>query len=199
MNHLKNIAADIPSPYEGILKATKAISFDMASDLSTGSLLKTLTSSKPAGLFLELGTGSGLATSWIAAGMDQESELITVDNNEVLISIARQNLVDHRINFVCADGYEWIKDYQGSPFDLIFADAIPGKYEMFAETWALLKKGGFYIIDDMQKQDNWPDGHDQKAVAFIQALEDRTDVALTKLDWSTGVIIAVKIFSQSGN
>lgn len=187
---------DVPVQYEGILKATKELNFDMSSDLYTGSLLKTLVASKAGGRMLELGTGSGLATSWIAEGMDKYSKLVTVDNNELLISVARENLKDERIEFVCADGYDWINGYKGPLFDLIFADAIPGKYDLFEETLALLKTGGFYIIDDMMPQPNWPEGHAEKAEAFIKDLEKREDIRLTKLNWSTGIIIAVKNFTN---
>jgi len=188
-----NIFTDIPVQYESISAATKELSFNMASDLYTGSLLKTLVASKLSGRILELGTGSGLATSWITDGMDKDSKLVTVDNNALLMDVAKQNLPDARIQFVCADGYEWLLKYNGEPFDLIFADAMPGKYDLFEETIALLKVGGFYIIDDMLPQNNWPEGHAAKAKAFIEALENRKDIMLTKLNWSTGIIIAVKI------
>ena len=184
---------DIPVQYDSILKVTKELNFNMSSDLYIGSLLKTLVAAKPGGRILELGTGSGLATSWIAEGMDKYSKLVTVDNNELLISVAKKNLKDERIEFVCADGYEWINEYEGSLFDVIFADAIPGKYDLFEETFALLKTGGFYIIDDMMQQSNWPEGHADKAETLIQNLEARGDIRLTKLNWSTGVIIAVKV------
>ncbi|HEV8084442.1 MAG TPA: methyltransferase domain-containing protein [Chitinophagaceae bacterium] len=184
---------DIPVQYDSILKVTKELNFNMSSDLYIGSLLKTLVAAKPGGRILELGTGSGLATSWIADGMDKYSKLVTVDNNELLISVAKKNLKDQRIEFVCADGYEWINEYKGSLFDVIFADAIPGKYDLFEETFALLRTGGFYIIDDMMQQPNWPEGHADKAETLIQNLEAREDIRLTKLNWSTGVIIAVKI------
>src|SRR6185437_16272723 len=182
----------IPLQYESISKATKALSFPMASDLYTGSLLKTLAASKAGGRILELGTGSGLATSWILEGMDKNSTLLTIDNNELLISVAKQNLTDERIAFICANGYQWIKEYKDLPFDMIFADAMPGKYDIFEETWALLKIGGIYVIDDMLPQPNWPEGHAAKADDFIAALENREDIILTKLNWSTGIIIAVK-------
>lgn len=142
---------------------------------------------------MELGTGSGLATSWILEGMDADSKLISIDNNELLLSVAKQNLKDERIKFICADGYKWINEYSGSSFDLIFADAMPGKYDLFEETWSLLKPGGFYIIDDMLPQPNWPEGHATKAGELIIELENRRDIAMTKLNWSTGIIIAVKI------
>ena len=110
---------DIPVAYVEIVKATSALEFTMASDLYTGSLLKTLMASKPGGRFLELGTGSGLATSWMKDGMDAKAKLITVENNELLLSVAKQQLADERIDFTLADGYEWIDSYKGEPFDLI--------------------------------------------------------------------------------
>lgn len=60
----------------------------MASDLLTGSLLRTLAASKPAGKFVELGTGTGLSTSWILGGIDNDSSLISIDNEPELLKIA---------------------------------------------------------------------------------------------------------------
>ena len=77
--------------------------------------------------------------------------------------------------------------------DLIFADAWPGKYSHLDKTMSLIKIGGFYVIDDMKKQPNWPDGHEEKAKALVQILEQREDITITKMDWSTGLIVAVKI------
>ena len=189
------VFADVPSQYENIFAETKKVSFTMASDLQTGSLLKTLVASKPMAKILELGTGSGLATSWIIAGMDEASELIAIDNNEVLINIAKQHLQDKRIKFICVDGYKWITSYMGDKFDFIFADAMPGKYDLFEETWAVLNEGGFYIIDDMLPQPNWPEGHADKAENFIKKLEQRNDLIMTKLNWSTGIVIITKTHS----
>src|SRR5438094_3846863 len=105
------IFLEMPVQYEIIVQATKKLDFKMASDLHTGSLLKTLVASKPSGRILELGTGTGLATSWIIAGMDDGTRLFTVENNELLLDIARQTLRDSRVEFIMADGYEWIQNY----------------------------------------------------------------------------------------
>jgi len=40
---------------------------------------------------------------------------------------------------------------------------------------------------------NWPDGHSEKVSALVNELENRDDYLLTKLYWSTGVIICTKI------
>lgn len=184
--------ADLPPEYNNILQASKDIDFNMPSDLQTGSLLKTLSASKPSARILELGTGTGLATSWILAGMDKQSELVTIENNEDLLRIAKMYLKDERIRFVNEDGYSWLLSNQELPFDVVFADAMPGKYELFDEAWSLVKTAGFYIIDDMLPQPNWPDGHAEKVFDFIAKLESRQDTVLTKLNWSTGIIIATK-------
>ena len=192
-----SIVLNIPVEYRKIKEASDELQFNMASDLYTGSLLKTLAASKPSARLLELGTGTGLATAWIVAGMDANSSLVTVENNELLIEVARKNINDSRVEFVLTDGYEWLKNYDGEKFDFIFADAMPGKYDLFEETINLLNSGGLYIIDDMLPQPNWPEGHDKKAEAFIQQLEERNDLLVTKLNWSTGIIIVTKISDAS--
>ena len=182
----------IPGEYEAIKEATVELQFNMASDLYTGSLLKTLAASKPSGRFLELGARTGLATAWIVSGMDEKSSLIAIENNEILIGVANKNIVDSRVEFMLADAYDWIREYKAEKFDFIFADAMPGKYDLFDETIAMLKSGGLYIIDDMLPQPNWPLGHDEKVRSFISGLESRNDLLMTKMNWSTGIIIITK-------
>lgn len=183
---------NIPVQYDSILAATRKLSFDMASDLQTGALLSTLVASKPGARILELGTGSGLSTSWILQGMDNNAQLTTIENNVLLYEVAIQHLTDPRASFVLTDGYDWLKEYNGESFDFIFADAMPGKYDLFEETFSLLNDGGIYFIDDMLPQPNWPEGHAERVESFIEMLDQRSDLTLTKLNWSTGIIIVVK-------
>lgn len=166
----------------------------MPSDIYIGTLLKTLIASKPKGRFLELGTGIGLSLSWMVEGMDGDAHLITVDQDPELIAIAKTYFGDDkRLEIICQEGSEWINSYKGESFDLIFADAWPGKYSEIDEILALVKIGGFYVIDDMNVQPNWPEGHQQKADELVAFLEKRDDFTVTKMNWSTGLIIAVKI------
>ena len=166
----------------------------MPSDLFTGSILKTLVSSKTNSNILELGTGVGLSLCWMLDGLDSESKLISVDNDPNLSEIATGFFgSDSRLEIVCADGTEWINNYNGAKFDLIFADAWPGKYSDLEATLALLNEGGLYIIDDMLPQDNWPENHQQNVDELIERLEKIQNLTLTKLEWSTGIIIATKI------
>ena len=188
------IISNKPKIYDKIEQRSNEIGFTMPSDLYIGSLLKTLTASKPGGNFLELGTGIGLSLSWMADGMDTNSTLTTLDNDPELIQIAKEYFgKDERINILCADGSKWIEKNSNKKFDLIFADAWPGKYSDLDETLALLKIGGFYVIDDMKTQPNWPKGHKENVDRLIDDLEHRNNLNLTTLNWSTGVIIATRL------
>ena len=188
-----SIILDQPDIYPQLLAHAKEIGFTMPSDLYIGSLLKTLISSKGKANILELGTGVSLSLAWMIDGLTPESHLTTVDNDPQLSAIAKQYYGnDNRIEIVCADGSVWIKKYKGSKFDLIFADAWPGKYSEIQEILNLVNVGGMYIIDDMTTQPNWPEGHQEKVDGLVAYLEQREDFNITKLDWSTGVIIAIK-------
>jgi len=187
------INKDIPAAYFDIDTATKAKGFSMASDPLTGSLLRTLAASKPSGKFLELGTGSGLATSWILDGMDANSTLVSFDNDESLLDIANSFLGhDKRMTLIHSDGADWVNNNKGQKFDYIFADTWHGKYLLLDQVLEMLNPGGLYIVDDMLPQPNWPDGHKEKADLFIETLENRNDLFLTKQNWATGIIIAVR-------
>ena len=108
-----SVLTDIPVQYHRIKENTERLSFQMNSDLYTGSLLKTLVASKRSGRILELGTGGGLATSWILEGLDQHPNLLTVENNTALLEIARQQLTDPRIEFVLADAIRMAEGISG--------------------------------------------------------------------------------------
>lgn len=187
------IAQSSPPFYEAIVRATADSGFTMASDMETCRLLRTLATSKPGGRFLELGTGTGLSTSWILDGMDLSSTLISVDNAPGFLGIARQFLgADRRLTLVESDGGDWIERHKSETFDYIFADTWHGKYLMLEEALGMLKPGGLYILDDMLPQPNWPDGHQEKAIRLIASLEAREDVSFTSQEWATGIIIGVK-------
>ncbi len=182
-----------PAAYAAIEQATLQSGFTMASDSQTCSLLRTLAASKPAGRFLELGTGTGLSTAWILDGMDQDSTLVSVDNAPEFLAIARQWLgADDRLTLVESDGGAWITQHHAERFDYIFADTWHGKYLMLDEALGMLHPGGLYILDDMLPQSNWPDGHQEKALRLLQTLEAREDLLLTSQAWATGIIIGVK-------
>lgn len=183
----------LPKSYSSIQGASNEINFSMPSDLQTGNLLRTLVASKPNGQFLELGTGTGLSLAWIVEAMNAKSHVYSIDNSEIYLSIAKDHFgSDKRVTLICQDGSTWIKENQDKKFDLIFADAWPGKYETLDEALDMLHIGGIYLIDDMLPQENWPDGHQENVTKLLKYLESRSDFKITKMNWSTGIVVSIK-------
>lgn len=179
--------------HSAILDKSEEIGFSMPSDIYVGSLLRTLINSKPGGRFLELGTGIGLSLSWMLEGMDDKAEIISIDNDAEFTAIAKGYFGnDPRVKIICQAAENWIKNNGDKCFDLIFADAWPGKYSHIDQILGMVNKGGFYIIDDMSQQSNWPEGHKGYVDKLIDYLEERKDFIITKLNWSTGLIIATR-------
>jgi predicted O-methyltransferase YrrM len=182
-----------PAVLLAIERETEALKFPMGSEAKTGSLLRTLAATKPGGAFLELGTGTGIGTAWILAGMDQYARLTSIDNDASVMAVARLYLGhDPRVTFHTGDGAQFLETLRGQQFDLIFADTWPGKYDHLDEALSLLKPGGLYIIDDLLPQPSWPDGHAAKVTALIAELRQRADLLLTTLSWASGLIVATK-------
>ena len=182
-----------PKTLEEIETQSKGLDFGMASEPRTGALLAALAASRPGGRLLELGTGTGIATAWLLAGMDANATLVSVDTSAEFQAVAKAvHGHDPRLTLILEDGTQFLRKQPAQSFDLIFADAIPGKYEALEEALALVKPGGFYIIDDMLPQPNWPDGHDKKAVALVDRLSAESRFQIAPLAWASGVIILVR-------
>lgn len=79
-----------------------------------------------------------------------------------------------------------------SGFDLIYADAWPGKFTHLEEALALLRPGGLYVIDDPLPQTNWPADHAPKVPALIRDIEQRDEFITVKLAWVSGLMLVVR-------
>jgi predicted O-methyltransferase YrrM len=78
-------------------------------------------------------------------------------------------------------------------FDLIYADAWPGKFTHLDRALSLLNRGGIYLIDDLLPQSNWPDGHARRVPALIEDLESRSGFVSTKMAWASGLMMLVRM------
>ncbi len=195
MAEFDTTSMNIPDAVHAIEAEARATGFGLSSDLLTGDLLRTLAASKPGGMLLELGTGAGMGSAWLLAGMDAHAKLLTVDRDEQVTAIARRHLGhDPRVTFQLMDGARFLESLQGQAplFDLIFADSYPGKFLLLEETLSLLKPGGLYVIDDLLPQPTWPEHHKGKVEELLKVLARRNDIHITRLNWSTGIVLAVK-------
>jgi predicted O-methyltransferase YrrM len=181
-----------PAGLEDILRDTESLRFDMSSEPRVGAMLAALVASKPGGRFLELGTGTGHGTAWLLAGMDASSTLETVDSDPAVVAAARRHLAsDGRVTFHVMDGADFLKR-SSNQFDLIYADAWPGKFSQLNEALSLLRPGGVYVIDDLLPQPNWPEGHAPKVPLLIDDIERRDEFATVRLAWASGLMLVVR-------
>ena len=182
-----------PSAVPGIVADNTAIGFAMISEPKVGALLAALAASKPGGRVLELGTGTGHGAAWLLSGMDAASTLDTVDTDEHVVAVARRHLGgDRRVTFHVTDGAAFLASGPPARFDLIYADAWPGKFSHLDETLALLKPGGIYVIDDLLPQPNWPEGHAPKVPVLVDDIERRAGFATVRLAWASGLMLVVR-------
>jgi predicted O-methyltransferase YrrM len=172
-------------------KEAEASGLFYGSDSRVGALLRTLAASKPGGRFLELGTGLGFGTAWLLHGMDGQARLTTVDVQEAG-GVARRCLgQDPRVEFVTMEAGSFLSGLGDRKFDLIFADAPPGKFFDLERAIEALAPGGFYVVDDMIPDPGLP-GRALLLEQVVATLARRSDLIVTGLQWATGVVVAAR-------
>jgi predicted O-methyltransferase YrrM len=157
-------------------------------------LLRVMAALKPGGQLLEIGTGTGVGTCWLLDGMDAAARLLTVEINPAVQAIARSHLaMDPRLTMLAEDAKATVRRQLPNSFDLVFADGGVGKHLMLDETLALLRPGGIYICDDTKPHPMWPPEHAAKIPPLMKALAARQDFRRIYIDWSSGVVVMVKL------
>ncbi|MFD5143663.1 O-methyltransferase [Streptomyces sp. NPDC058401] len=183
----------LPSTLLALRAKAAEAGFTLSCEDRTGSLLAALAATRPGGRILELGTGAGEGAAWLLSGMDPASRLTTVELDDGLQAIAREELgADPRVTFVAGDGGAWLEEFDGAPFDLVFADTWPGKFTHLDRALELVAPGGTYLIDDLLPQPGWPQDHATSVARLLTDLDARKDFRCTRLSWSSGLLLAVR-------
>jgi predicted O-methyltransferase YrrM len=139
-----------------VLEATTAASaagFSCSCSESTGRLLTALAAIHADGLIGESGTGFGVGTAWLAAGLGPAGRLVTVEVDPDRSAAARRVLAaDPRIEVLSGD---WSQLAGYGPFDLLFCDG-GGKRDDPQAVIDLLAVGGILVLDDFTPSPVWP-------------------------------------------
>lgn len=174
-------------------EAAAETSFAYASDDQVGRLLAVLAAAVPAGArILELGTGTGVGTAWIVAGLGERSdvEVVTVESDKARAGLVRTLPWPPAVLVQLGDAVALLPKL-GS-FDLIFADAPAGKWEGLPLTVSALRPGGVLVVDDMTPQEWWEPEQQQKQAEVRSTLLGHPDLVSVELHWATGVILSVR-------
>ena len=102
-------------------------------------MLSIIRCTKPR-MLLETGTYFGLTTRVLARVIEPDAILHTIDNLESNDTIPSDILNHPQIKFHQADALQWIKDYDGSPFEFVFIDDCHLPNHVYDELVALKPK-----------------------------------------------------------
>src|ERR1700733_14650887 len=83
-----------PAKLPAILDRSAKLPFPMPSEPKTGAMLRVLAATKPGGQLLELGTETGVSTSWLLVGMEGAARLTSDDIDPASKAVAREILGD---------------------------------------------------------------------------------------------------------
>ena len=121
-----------------------------------GQFLEIITKISKSNSCLEIGRFTGMSTLFIARGLSKKGKIITIDNSDEFLSLAKKywdlDNVSAKIESIIGDGVEVMQsmiDRQHS-FDLIFIDADKNNYPNYYElSLNLIPSNGIIIIDNM--------------------------------------------------
>ena len=136
------------------------------------SFLKLLLTMKRPMRILEVGTAVGFSAILMAEFNPAECEIVTIENYEKRIPIARNNFVragkEKQITLLEGDAAEVLKTLT-EPFDFIFMDAAKGQYIHFMpDIMRLLKVGGTLVSDNVLQDGDIIESH------FVVTRRNRT-------------------------
>ena len=121
---------------------------------------------------LEVGTAIGFSTLLMCEYGPEDMEIVTIENYEKRIPIAKQNFVragkEKQITLLEGDAADILKELR-EPFDFIFMDAAKGQYIHFMpEIFRLLKPEGILVSDNVLQDGDIIESH------FIVTRRNRT-------------------------
>lgn len=120
----------------------------------TGRLLSTLTSCMLATNILEIGTGYGYSTLWMALAQPEAGRIVTIEADPSHAAIARGFFQKagkgDRIDVIESEALRALPQVPKRLYDILLLDAVKEEYERYlALTLPLLKRSGLVIVDNL--------------------------------------------------
>jgi demethylmenaquinone methyltransferase/2-methoxy-6-polyprenyl-1,4-benzoquinol methylase len=168
--------------------------FEYSCEEPVGPLLATLAAAVPTGgRILELGTGAGVGTAWILAGLGARTDVTvrTVEFDPELAAAVRATAGWPAWTEVLTGDAELLVQRLGR-HDLIFADATGGKWTGLRHTIAALAPGGVLLVDDMELSRYTEPEHRASVTAVREALAGDPRLVTVELPAGSGLILSTR-------
>ncbi len=177
----------------------------------TGALLQFIASLAGAERILEIGTGYGYSTIWLARALPPTGRLFSMERDPARAAIAREyvaraGLAD-QISVIVGDATRFLAKVAG-PFDVIFQDADKAMYlSAYDRVFDLLKPGGALITDnvlwggDVVPGFEGAAGHPKDTIAAIATYNERlgADTRLHTIFLPVGDGVAVSMKKRASD
>ncbi len=171
------------------------------------SFLRVLLSMKQPRRVLELGTAIGYSAIFMSECMDDESEIVTIENYEKRIPIARENIQkagkEDRISLIFGDALEEMKKMESESFDFVFMDAAKAQYIFFLpEVLRLMKPGAVLVSDNVLQEGDLIESRyavtrrdrtiHSRMREYMYEVKNREDLITTIVPMGDGLTVSVK-------
>jgi len=171
------------------------------------SFLKLLLAMQKPKRILEVGTAVGFSAILMAEYNPYPCEIVTIENYEKRIPIARENFVragkENQITLIEGDATEVLKTLE-EPFDMIFMDAAKGQYINFMpDILRLLKKDGVLVSDNVLQDGDIIESHfvvtrrnrtiHKRMREYLYELTHRDDLVTAVLPIGDGITVSTKV------
>lgn len=170
------------------------------------SFLKVLLQIKAPKRILEVGTAVGFSTLLMSTYAPADCEIVTIENYEKRIPIARQNFKkagkEDKITLLLGDAQDVLKTLT-EPFDFIFMDAAKGQYIHFLpDILRLLNPGGILVSDNVLQDGDIIESHFaverrnrtiyKRMREYLYVLKHHDELETSILPLGDGVTISIK-------
>ncbi|MCZ7422230.1 MULTISPECIES: class I SAM-dependent methyltransferase [unclassified Micromonospora] len=184
---------EVPARVRRALARASELGFPGVCEDPVGPLLATLAAAVPPdGRILELGTGTGVGTAWLAEGLGQrgDARLETVELDESLAAAVRADDWPPYVTVHTGDA-ETLLPTLGR-FDLVFADAVAGKWTGLDLTIDALAPGGLLVVDDMELARYTDPRHRAAVLRVERTLAEDPRLVVARISAGTGLIIGTR-------
>lgn len=139
-----NDARPRPALVERALAEAAGAGFTDSCSEGTGRLLRVL--ARRCARAGEIGTGCGVGSAWILAGLAPGGSLVTIERDADLVARVRRVLADQPA--VRVRQGDWRRLLDEPPFDLLFADVSEAR-DHGEDVLRALAPGGLVVLDDL--------------------------------------------------
>ncbi len=189
------LTVGIPAPVAHAKRRGVAQRFAESCDDDVGRLLAVQAAHLPTGAkVLEIGTGVGIATAWLVAGLGSRTDvdIFSVEADETLSATARSYQWPSYVRIETANVDTALADHP-STFDLILADASASTLDLADAMVDASRSGGMLIFNrNAFRAAAASEPEDAALSALRQIVLDHDRLVAVDIEWTGGLLIAAK-------